>query len=207
MRLVLATRNMDKVKEMREALAGLPFEVTSLEAFPQVGEIPEASETLEENALTKAETVAAETGLPALADDTGLEVEELGGRPGVYSSRYAGEGASYEDNVRKLLMELDGVPPERRGALFRTVIALALPGERSRVVEGKCKGRILAAPRGVSGFGYDPVFTPEGFDRTFAEMTLSEKNAISHRGLALAAARAVLEEIARGRRRDADALG
>jgi XTP/dITP diphosphohydrolase len=198
MKLVLATRNADKVKEMREALAGLPFEVASLDAFPRVGEIPEEGETLAENALTKAETVAVKTGLPALADDTGLEVDALGGRPGVFSSRYAGEDASYEENVRKLLLELTGVPPERRVALFRTVVALALPGERSRVVEGKCKGEILSAPRGKSGFGYDPVFLPEGFDRTFAEMTLAEKNAISHRGRALAAARALLEEIAGG---------
>ncbi len=197
MKLVLATRNSDKIREIREALAGLPFEVTSLEAFPRLGEIPEEGATLEENALTKAETVARETGLPALADDTGLEVEALGGRPGVRSSRYAGERATYEDNVRKLLDELSGVPPERRGALFRTVIALAFPEEASRVVEGKCKGTILSEPRGKSGFGYDPVFVPDGGSRSFAEISLAEKNAISHRGKALAAARRLLEERAR----------
>ena len=189
MKLVLATRNADKVREIREALEGLPIDISSLESYPQIGEIPEEGETLEENALTKAETVARETGFPALADDTGLEVEALGGRPGVRSSRYAGEGATYDDNVRKLLEELGGVPSERRGAVFRTVIAIAAPGKRSQTVEGVCRGVIMTDPRGSSGFGYDPVFTPQGSERTFAQMTLGEKNKISHRGKALAAAR------------------
>lgn len=199
MKLVLATRNSDKVREIREALQGLPIDIASLEGYPRIGEIPEEAETLEENALTKAETVARETGLPALADDTGLEVDALGGRPGVRSSRYAGEEATYEDNVRKLLRELDGVPPERRGALFRTVIAVAVPGESSRTVEGRCAGVIETAPRGKSGFGYDPVFLPEGYDCTFAEMSLAQKNRISHRGRALAAARALIEKRLRGK--------
>lgn len=194
LRLVLATNNRDKVREMREALDGLPLDILYLGDFPRIGEIPEEGETLEENALIKSETALRETGLPALADDTGLEVDALGGRPGVYSSRYSGENATYEDNVRKLLMELDGVPLERRGATFRTVIAVSFPGENSVVVEGKCKGVIIARPRGKSGFGYDPVFLPDGEDLTFAEMDLSRKNQISHRGLALAAARKLLEK-------------
>ncbi len=199
MKLVLATRNVDKVREIREALNGLPIDIVSLETFPEIGEIPEEGSTLEENALFKAETVASSAGLPALADDTGLEVDALDGRPGVRSSRYAGENATYADNVRKLLEEMRGVPAGKRGAVFRTVIALAAPGEKSRVVEGRCKGVITAAPRGQSGFGYDPVFLPEGRGSTFAEMTLSEKNKISHRGLALAAARRLLKERLRAR--------
>ncbi len=202
MKLVLATRNSDKVREIREALQGLPIDIASLEGYPGIGEIPEEAETLEENALTKAETVARETGLPALADDTGLEVDALGGRPGVRSSRYAGEEATYEDNVRKLLKELDGVPPGRRGAVFRTVIAVAVPGESSQTVEGRCAGVIETAPRGRSGFGYDPVFLPEGYESTFAEMTLAQKNRISHRGRALAAARALIEKRLCGRARE-----
>jgi XTP/dITP diphosphohydrolase len=194
LKLVLATNNKDKVVEMREALEGLPLDVLYLGDFPQIGEIPEEGDTLEANALTKSETALRETGLPSLADDTGLEVDALDGRPGVYSSRYSGEGATYDDNVRKLLGELEGVPLEKRGATFRTVIAVSFPNESSRVVEGKCRGTIVAEGRGESGFGYDPVFLPDGHDSTFAEMKLSEKNKISHRGLALKSARRLLEE-------------
>lgn len=194
LKLVLATNNKDKVVEIREALEGLPLGILYLGDFPHIGEIPEVGETLEENALAKSETTLRETGLPALADDTGLEVDALDGRPGVYSSRFSGEKATYEDNVKKLLHELDGVPPEERSAIFRTVIAFSFPGEGSRVVEGKCKGTIITEARGKSGFGYDPVFLPDGEDATFAEMTLTRKNEISHRGLALAAARKLLEE-------------
>jgi XTP/dITP diphosphohydrolase len=190
--LVLATRNNNKVVEIRKALEGLPIDLLSLMDFPRVGEIDETGDTLEENALLKAETVSGATGLPALADDTGLEVEALGGRPGVRSSRYAGAAATYEDNVRKLLKEMSGVPRAERGACFRTVIALAFPGGKSRTAEGSCRGFIELSARGERGFGYDPVFTPEGSRFTFAELTLEQKNAISHRGRALAAARGLL---------------
>jgi len=192
LRLVLATRNEDKVHEIREALDGLPVGLMSLIELPEIGEIEETGDTLEENALLKAETVSAATGLPALADDTGLEVEALDGRPGVRSSRYAGEDATYEDNVRKLLKEMKGVPPAKRGASFRTVIALVFPGGKSRTVEGYCRGSIELEARGENGFGYDPVFTPEGSSFTFAELTLAQKNAISHRGRAIVAARRLL---------------
>lgn len=195
MRLVLATRNEDKVREIREALQGLPISLLSLMDFSQIEEIAETGNTLEENALLKAETVAAATGFPALADDTGLEVEALGGLPGVRSSRYAGEDATYADNVKKLLREMKGVPPAQRGARFRTVIALASPGGESKTVEGSCGGSINIEARGESGFGYDPVFTPEGSRFTFAELTLEQKNAISHRGKALAAARRLIGEL------------
>jgi XTP/dITP diphosphohydrolase len=198
LRLVLATRNEDKVREIREALDGLPVGLMSLIDLPEIGEIEETGDTLEENALLKAETVSAATGLPALADDTGLEVEALDGRPGVRSSRYAGENATYEDNVRKLLEEMKGVPPARRAASFRTVIALAFPGGGSRTVEGYCKGSIETQARGENGFGYDPVFTPQHSRFTFAELTLAQKNAISHRGRALVAARRLLAGILEG---------
>jgi len=192
LRIVFATRNNDKVREIEDALRDLPLSVSCLSDFPHIGEIPEEGATLEENAATKAETASRETGLPALADDTGLEVDALGGRPGVRSSRYAGPRASYEDNVRKLLEELSGVPRDRRGATFRTVVAVAFPGEKTRLVSGECRGTIVEKPRGESGFGYDPVFLPDGSSLTFAEMGLSEKNRISHRGKAVAAARELL---------------
>jgi XTP/dITP diphosphohydrolase len=179
---------------MKQALQGLPLDILYLGDFPHIGEIPEEGDTLEANALTKSETALRETGLPSLADDTGLEVDALGGRPGVYSSRYSGPNATYDDNVKKLLGELEGVPLEKRGATFRTVVAVSFPGEESGVVEGKCEGTIITEARGKSGFGYDPVFLPDGKELTFAEMALPEKNKISHRGLALKAARALLEE-------------
>jgi len=174
--------------------------LVSLLDFPEVGEAVEDGLTLEENAVKKAEWALRKTGLCSLADDTGLEVDALGGRPGVHSSRYAGPGASYADNVRRLLTEMQSVPEGRRGATFRTVVAICFPDEPTRVVEGRCRGRILRRPRGEGGFGYDPVFVPDGETRTFAEMDLAEKNAVSHRGKALAAAREVLERILSSRR-------
>jgi XTP/dITP diphosphohydrolase len=139
--------------------------------------------------------IASATGLTALADDTGLEVEALSGAPGVVSARYAGPGATYEDNNRKLLSELSGVPPERRTAAFRCVIALAIPGGEVETVEGRTSGRILEIPRGAAGFGYDPIFLPESCRKTYAEMSPSEKNSLSHRGKAIRAALAVIAKL------------
>ena len=153
-------------------------------------EVEETGSTLEENALLKAREVAAAAGMPALADDTGLEVDALGGAPGVYSARYAGEQASYIDNCRKLVREL--AHTENRVAVFRTVIALAFPSGEAETVEGCCPGRIGREMRGEKGFGYDPLFIPDGESRTFAELSLEEKNAISHRGRALLAARSLI---------------
>jgi XTP/dITP diphosphohydrolase len=181
--MLLATRNADKVSEIRDILR-LPAEaVASLRDFPEIPEIEETGLTLEDNALIKAREAHRITGLPSLADDTGLEVDALGGDPGVYSSRYAGPGATYADNVARLLLAMEGVPPGRRGARFRCVVALKA-GEREEWVDGILEGEILTGARGSGGFGYDPVFFVPGTGRTLAEMSIGEKNALSHRGLA-----------------------
>lgn len=198
--LVLATRNPHKVREISELLSDTGLTVLSFRDLPDLPEVEEDGETLEQNAVKKAATIAAVTGLPSLADDTGLEVDALDGAPGVVSARYAGAGATYHDNNRKLLSALAGVPLSRRGASFRCVVALAVPGEPIRSVEGRTGGVILEEPRGQAGFGYDPLFLPDGHDRTYAEMGPSEKNAVSHRGKAVrAAAKLVREALARGR--------
>jgi XTP/dITP diphosphohydrolase len=179
-RLVVASQNPDKVREVQALLSptGLADEIVQGLDWPEVEEI---GDTLEENARLKAEAVTEVTGLPALADDTGLEVLALGGTPGVRSSRYAGPGATYADNVRKLLVEMEGV--EDRRARFRTVVALTFPDGALMLAEGTVDGMILTEPRGSGGFGYDPVFEVEG--RTLAEMTPEEKNRLSHRARAI----------------------
>ncbi len=181
-RLVVASKNPDKIREVEAVLLGLGLvhEIVRDRDWPEVAE---EGDTLEENALEKARAVAAVTGLPALADDTGLEVDALGGAPGVHSARYAGPGAGYADNVRKLLAALRGT--EQRSARFRTVMALVVPGGEEVVAEGVLEGRIIAEPRGEGGFGYDPVFEVEG--RTLAELPAADKNAMSHRARALRA--------------------
>jgi XTP/dITP diphosphohydrolase len=167
--------------------------------LPDVPEVEEDGRTFEENAIKKAREVSAATGLPALADDTGLEVDALDGAPGVFSARYAGEPPDYDSNNEKLLHELEGVRDEERTARFRCVIALAMPGGEVRTVEGTTRGRILRARRGDGGFGYDPLFLPDGFSKTYAEMSAKEKNACSHRGRAVRAARAMLEDVLKQR--------
>jgi len=183
---VLATANPHKAQEMRDILTALGFDVL---ARPEdAPDVDETSETLEGNALLKARALALLTGEPALADDTGLFVDALDGRPGVHSARYAGSGASYADNVEKLLGELDGVPDTMRVARFRSVIAVAYPDGGSFTVEGVLEGSIAKSPRGSEGFGYDPVFVPAGASgRTLAELTAEQKNELSHRGRALRA--------------------
>jgi XTP/dITP diphosphohydrolase len=184
-KLVLATHNKHKAEELQVMLKDLGVEVLTLDAFPRVGEIVEDAETLEGNAFKKAKEVLALTGVPAMADDTGLEVFYLNKQPGVYSSRYAGPGATYADNCMKLLSVMKGVPPRRRGAQFRSVLALVVPDEPAILEEGICRGVIIESPRGNGGFGYDPLFLPDGYNQTFAEMPLAVKNGISHRGRAL----------------------
>ncbi len=181
-RLVIASKNNDKIAEIESVLstAGLADSVVRGLDWP---EVEENGETLEENALLKARTVARVTGLPALGDDTGLEVVSLGGRPGVHTARYAGESATYEDNYTKLLGELDGI--EDRRAWFRTVVALVYPDGSEVVASGQIDGEIALEPRGEGGFGYDPVFQVGG--RTFSEMPDGEKNEMSHRARALRA--------------------
>ena len=180
--ILLASANPHKIAELEQILEPLGIELASTRDYPGVEEVVEDKPTLEGNALKKARFWYDKTGLPSLADDTGLEVDALNGAPGVYSARYAGELASYADNVKKLLHELEG--KQNRKARFRTVIAF-VDGEEEHIFEGICKGEIIHAPRGEKGFGYDPVFMPDGFDKTFAELNAKQKNLISHRGLAL----------------------
>jgi len=181
-RLVLATANPDKAAEIVPLLSG--FEVVPRPS--SVGEVVEDADTLEGNARLKAVAVSSATGEAAVADDTGLEVDALGGRPGVYAARYAGEDATYADNVAKLLSDLDGVTDRR--ARFRTVVVVHFPDGREVVAEGSVDGTIAIEPRGDGGFGYDPVFAPDGSGgRTFAEMSREEKEAVSHRGRAFRA--------------------
>lgn len=183
--LVLATGNPDKVVELRELL-GDRYEVEPRPA--DLAETVEDGETLEANSLKKAREVMDHVGKPAMADDTGLFVSALDGRPGVRTGRYAGLSATYDENVDKLLDELSGVVGDDRKAEFRTVVAVIWPDGRQEAVEGVVEGRIVEERRGTAGFGYDPVFAPaEGDGRTFAEMTAAEKHRISHRSRAIAA--------------------
>jgi XTP/dITP diphosphohydrolase len=181
-RIVLATRNAGKAAEFVRLLDGLPLAVEDLRQHPQAPEVEETGATYAENALAKARATAAACGLPALADDSGLEVDALDGRPGVHSARYSGGGA--EENVRLLLRELQHVAPARRTARFRCVIAVVWPGGRELVVQGTCEGHIAEAARGLGGFGYDPVFVDPATGLTFAELPAATKNAISHRARA-----------------------
>ncbi len=184
MKIVLATHNKDKCKEMMGALSSLDVELLTLDQFPQIQKIIEDGETLEENALIKAREVFKKTGYAAISDDTGLEVDALDGEPGVYSARFSGENATYTDNVNKLIHVMKDVEDENRSAQFRTCMAF-VDGNTELIANGVVKGQITASPKGDGGFGYDPVFYIEKFDKTFAEMTLEEKNKISHRGVAL----------------------
>jgi XTP/dITP diphosphohydrolase len=192
--LVLATGNSDKQKEMIALLSDLPIIIRTLNEFEPVPPIIEDGETCEANAIKKATIIAKHTGRLALADDTGLEVDALDGRPGVYAARYAGENATYQDNCRKLLEELQGVPVGKRAARFLTVIALAEPTDSVDVVEGVLDGTIAETVSGTDGFGYDPVFFVPELGKTLAQITLEEKNQISHRGRALAKAKDVLRQ-------------
>lgn len=185
--LVLATRNAGKIRELHALLSGLGFEVLGLDSFPRLGEIEETGSTFAENSLLKARTVAQATGLVALADDSGLEVDALNGAPGVYSARYSGPGATDEKNNRKLLDALHSVPEERRGCRFVSVVAAVAPGGAELLAEGRWEGRVLTAPRGAGGFGYDPLFLDLELGQSAAELAAEEKNARSHRGRALRA--------------------
>ena len=187
MEIVLATRNKKKVEEIRRITAGLPISVLSLDDFPQCPETVEDRDTFEANAVKKALEVAKCTGKAALADDSGLEVDALGGAPGVYSARYAPDAENGNDpkNFIKLLKDLINIPPQERGARFVCCLALAYPDGRTKTFFGYAKGHIGHESRGKNGFGYDPVFFPEGFDRTFAEITAEEKDALSHRAKAI----------------------
>lgn len=195
MQILLATANQGKVKELEEMLAGEAISVLSLSAFPDFPEIEETGLTFAENALLKARAAAAWTGLVALADDSGLEVDALGGEPGVFSARYAGEPKDDERNIEKLLYKLEGIPEEERTARFRSSLAIVCPDGQEFLTEGKVEGRILFAKRGTGGFGYDPVFYLPERQKTMAELSLEEKNSLSHRAQAFRQAVPILKAL------------
>ncbi len=192
--LVIATNNRHKVKELRSLMSDLPLEILALYELPNPPDLIEDGHTFGENALKKARLVFERTKIATLADDSGLEVFYLNRRPGVRSARYAGEKATDDENNLKLLWEMKGVAPRRRRAQFRATIAVISDGI-SEVVEGVCLGKLAESPRGTNGFGYDPIFIPDGFDRTYAQLSDDEKNQISHRAQAVKKITDVLKRI------------
>ncbi|RPI14963.1 MAG: XTP/dITP diphosphatase [Ignavibacteriae bacterium] len=191
---VIASKNEGKIKEIKNALHGLNLELLSLADFPDIPDIEEDGRTFEENAIKKAKTVFEHTKITTFADDSGLEVEHLRNAPGVYSKRFSGDNSTDELNNEKLLKELEGLDIDERRARFRCVISIYNPFINELSFEGKCEGYIIDEPKGTNGFGYDPLFVPEGYHKTFAELDLVTKNKISHRGRALAHLRTYLEK-------------
>lgn len=191
--LVIATKNKNKLREFREILSGTDLVVKSLDDFGPIPEAIEDGETFDENAYKKAIHTAKVLGLPAIADDSGLCVDALDGAPGVYSARYAGEKATDQDNIKKLLTNLKD--KTNRKASFQCVLSIAVPSGPALTYEGKCDGIIIDEPRGENGFGYDPIFYFEEFGKTFAELSSDQKHAVSHRGKALAEVRAEADKI------------
>ncbi|MFR9797413.1 RdgB/HAM1 family non-canonical purine NTP pyrophosphatase [Streptomyces sp. MS06] len=196
-RLILATRNAGKVTELRAILAeaGLPHDLVGADAYPDIPDVKETGVTFAENALLKAHALARATGLPAVADDSGLCVDVLGGAPGVFSARWAGRHGDDQANLQLLLAQLADIAEEHRTAHFACAAALALPDGTHRVVEGRLNGVLRHAPTGTNGFGYDPILQPDGESRTCAELAPEEKNAISHRGKAFRALAPAVREL------------
>ena len=197
MRVVLATQNAHKLIEMRRILdeAGLDIELVGTDQFAELTDVVENGSTFAANALLKARSVCAETGLPAIADDSGLGVDALNGMPGIFSARWSGSHGDDLANLNLLLGQLTDVPDARRGAAFHCAAAVVLPDGTERVVEGTIDGTLIREPRGTNGFGYDPIFVPVGESRTTGEMSAEEKDSISHRGRAMRALVPVLREI------------
>lgn len=193
--LVLATRNRHKVAEISSILKGAGVRIVSLEDFKGAPEVVEDGKTLKANAVKKARAIALYCKQWALADDTGLEVSRLGGEPGVYSARWAGEGCSYDDNNKKLLAELDGVSKTKRGADFKCVIALSSPSGKVKCVEGQINGFIAFKEKGAKGFGYDPLFVVPKYGKSFAQLSSLIKNKISHRARALKKAKILIKQM------------
>ena len=193
--LLLATRNLAKAREYSLPLQGIPYHVVTLSDVGIDLEVAETGQTMEENATMKARAYAAASGLTALADDSGLEVDALGGEPGPLSARYAGEGVSDRQRIDFLLAKLEHVPWERRAARFRCVIAIATPQGDVELCQGECHGIITLEPKGEGGFGYDPIFFLPERGQTMAELSMAEKNEISHRGRAAREARQILERL------------
>ncbi len=191
--LVIGTRNKKKLAEIRELLTDLDFNVLSIDDFPNIPEIEEDGETFEENAKKKAVEVAQITKCLTLADDSGLEIDYLGGDPGIRSARFAGENATDEDRNRKVLALLEDAPKSERTARFKCSIAIVSPDVQVGIVTGVCEGEIALQPRGDAGFGYDPIFIVPAYGKTFAELGAEKKNQISHRALALKKAKELLQ--------------
>lgn len=184
--LIIASQNEGKIKEFRTLFQSLNIEVLSLnDVFTSIPEVVEDGDTFEANARKKAETILELVHRPVIADDSGLVIDALEGRPGVYSARYAGEPSDDRRNYEKVLKEMEGIPQEKRGARFVAVLALARPNEKTEFFHGTCEGSIAFEAKGSHGFGYDPIFLPQGESRTMAELSEEEKHAISHRGMAL----------------------
>lgn len=196
-RLVLATRNAGKITELHAILAdaGLDLELVGADAFPEIPDVKETGVTFAENALLKAHALAQATGLPAVADDSGLCVDVLNGAPGIFSARWAGTHGDDRANLNLLLAQLSDIADEHRGAHFACAAALALPDGTERVVEGRLEGTLRHTPTGTNGFGYDPILQPQDHEVTCAELTPQEKNAISHRGKAFRALAPVVREL------------
>jgi XTP/dITP diphosphohydrolase len=204
-RIVLATRNPGKAREIAAIYAHLRAAWLTLADFPEVGAAPEAGATYAENAAAKAQTASSATGLPALADDSGIEVDALGGAPGVHSARFLGAAATDAERNARILDMLETIPLERRTARYRAAVAVALPNGSVRIFEGTCEGGIATSSRGRGGFGYDPIFVPDGEARTMAEVPAETKNRISHRARALRAAEPYLVGLLRTPRQDRSA--
>ncbi|WP_434590131.1 RdgB/HAM1 family non-canonical purine NTP pyrophosphatase [Streptomyces sp. A5-4] len=196
-RLILATRNAGKVTELHAILAdaGLPHDLVGADAYPEIPDVKETGVTFAENALLKAHAMAKATGLPAIADDSGLAVDVLGGAPGIFSARWSGTHGNDRANLDLLLAQLGDIATPHRTAHFACAAALALPDGTERVVEGRMPGILRHTPKGTNGFGYDPILQPDGYDITCAELTPAQKNAISHRGKAFRALVPVVREL------------
>lgn len=196
-KVVIASRNEHKIDEMRRILneAGLSLDLVGIREFPDLPDVDETGTTFAENALLKAREICAFTGLPAIADDSGLCVDALGGMPGIFSARWAGTHGNDLANLQLLLAQISHVAPDRRTASFRCAAAIVMPSGAEEVVEGIMAGRLIDTPRGTNGFGYDPIFIAEGYSITTAEMDSASKDAISHRGLAIAALAPTLAQL------------
>ena len=184
MKIILATHNIDKCKELQKSLNNPSIDIVTLKAYPTIGEIVEDGQTLTENAFIKSRTVFKLTNIPTTSDDTGLFVDALGGKPGIYSARFAGENSTYLDNVNKLLYDMSNIKKSLRSATFKTVVTY-VSKDLELVAEGSVKGFITEKPKGENGFGYDSIFNVEDLNKTFAEMTMNEKKSISHRARAI----------------------
>ncbi|AKP48022.1 Nucleoside 5-triphosphatase RdgB [Bacillus smithii] len=195
--VVIATKNKGKALEFEQMFQPFQIQVKTLLDLPEFPEIEETGATFEENAIIKAESVMKETKAMVMADDSGLVIDALDGRPGVYSARYAGPEKDDEANIQKVLRELEGVPLSKRTARFYCALALAIPGRETITVNGTCEGFITFEKKGANGFGYDPIFFVQGYERTMAELLPNEKNKISHRAEALAKMRTILEQLER----------